>query len=285
MPYRIALAAAEAQVPAPRRHDIGSFIVILVAAWLLGFGASAAILADRHRRRRRTWAVFGAILGPVALAVLELAPPGRCWSCEAPTRGWLTTCQWCGQDVRGPMPQGPTTIRLDVPRGNALRGRLPVAVAVMRRLPSEVARIEGGRTRVAAANLASATRRTREQVRRASRSAVATGISTRSAVTAGLSARRRAPEGPQAMTAALSARRARAPEGPPPTPVWPTLSPDSSNGSPLRPATPVGLRLQAIGATSVIEAEAPEPTHECAACHREVPDSARFCRMCGHVQR
>jgi hypothetical protein len=26
------------------------------------------------------------------------------------------------------------------------------------------------------------------------------------------------------------------------------------------------------------------PTHECRRCHRQVPDSARFCRSCGHLQ-
>lgn len=26
------------------------------------------------------------------------------------------------------------------------------------------------------------------------------------------------------------------------------------------------------------------PTHECRTCHRQVPDSARFCRSCGHIQ-
>ena len=26
------------------------------------------------------------------------------------------------------------------------------------------------------------------------------------------------------------------------------------------------------------------PTHECVRCHRQVPDSARFCRSCGHLQ-
>ncbi len=26
------------------------------------------------------------------------------------------------------------------------------------------------------------------------------------------------------------------------------------------------------------------PTHECTRCHRQVPDSARFCRSCGHLQ-
>jgi hypothetical protein len=51
--------------------------------------------------------VFGAILGPAALALLHLAPPGRCWSCAAPTQGWLTLCPWCGEDIREPAPDLP----------------------------------------------------------------------------------------------------------------------------------------------------------------------------------
>ena len=51
--------------------------------------------------------MFGAILGPAALALLHLAPPGRCWSCAAPTQGWLTLCPWCGEDIREPAPDLP----------------------------------------------------------------------------------------------------------------------------------------------------------------------------------
>jgi hypothetical protein len=64
-------------------------------------------LAARRRREPATWAVFGAILGPAALALLSAAPPGRCWSCAAPTEGWLTQCPWCGEDVREPVPLVP----------------------------------------------------------------------------------------------------------------------------------------------------------------------------------
>lgn len=88
----------------PSRSEVSGIdllIIALAAAWLAGFGAAAARLAVRRRRRPQTWAVFGAILGPAALAILQVAPPGRCWSCAAPTQGWLTLCPWCGEDVRG----------------------------------------------------------------------------------------------------------------------------------------------------------------------------------------
>jgi hypothetical protein len=82
---------------------INLFVIAAVAAWLAGFGAAAAMLAIRRRREPGTWAIFGAILGPAALALLSAAPPGRCWRCAAPTEGWLTLCPWCGEDVREPV--------------------------------------------------------------------------------------------------------------------------------------------------------------------------------------
>jgi len=38
----------------------------------------------------------------VALLILNMAPPGRCWSCASPTDGWSAICAWCGEDVRNP---------------------------------------------------------------------------------------------------------------------------------------------------------------------------------------
>jgi hypothetical protein len=72
----------------------------LVVAWAIAFALGAAWLARRRDRLVPAWAIFGAILGPVALVLLWVAPPGRCAACRAPARGWLTQCQWCGMDVR-----------------------------------------------------------------------------------------------------------------------------------------------------------------------------------------
>ena len=61
------------------------------------------------------WAVYGAILGPVALVLLWLAPHGHCQTCHLPTLGWSSTCPWCRSNVN------------EVPR-SALRGaRMPPA--------------------------------------------------------------------------------------------------------------------------------------------------------------
>lgn len=65
----------------------------------MGFGAAAGRAASDHRRRVIPWVVYGAILGPLALLILHLAPPGRCWACDAPATGWTRICLWCGNDV------------------------------------------------------------------------------------------------------------------------------------------------------------------------------------------
>jgi hypothetical protein len=84
------------------RFPIDTLVLVAVFAWLVGFGAAAAYVAARRRRNPLWWAVLGAILGPIALLILQTAPPGRCRSCAARTVGWSTVCAWCGEDVRGP---------------------------------------------------------------------------------------------------------------------------------------------------------------------------------------
>lgn len=76
--------------------------IALALVWAVGFGLAAAWLAARRRRSVALWAAYGAILGPVGLGLLWVAPPGRCAFCDSPTPGWLTDCRWCGNDVRGP---------------------------------------------------------------------------------------------------------------------------------------------------------------------------------------
>lgn len=74
--------------------------------WIVGFGAVSAWLAARRARSAAAWAVFGAIIGPIAVILLWLSPPGRCAVCDAPVGGWASVCTWCGNDVHGfPIPQ------------------------------------------------------------------------------------------------------------------------------------------------------------------------------------
>ena len=75
-------------------------VVVALIAWVAVFGIAAARFAEQRERVGTIWFAFGAILGPIALAVLYAAPPGRCRTCMIPTRGWQTTCAWCHEDVR-----------------------------------------------------------------------------------------------------------------------------------------------------------------------------------------
>ena len=68
--------------------------------WAVGFGSRAASVAGARNRRRERWFLFGAVLGPGALAILDAAPPGVCARCLSPVAGWSTTCAACGEDVR-----------------------------------------------------------------------------------------------------------------------------------------------------------------------------------------
>lgn len=75
-------------------------LALAVAGWIGGFGLASARAAARVERRPSLWFTIGAVAGPVALLVLRAAPPGRCRTCGAPTRGWHRTCWWCLEDVR-----------------------------------------------------------------------------------------------------------------------------------------------------------------------------------------
>ena len=70
-------------------------IVIVAALWAVVFGAVATSLAARRLRSRPVWAVFGVVLGPIALAILHVAPPGRCPACGAVAIGWEPACLRC----------------------------------------------------------------------------------------------------------------------------------------------------------------------------------------------
>jgi hypothetical protein len=78
---------------------------ILAAAPGLGvlaltFGPLAAWFAARRGRNPAIWLLFGALLGPLALALIQVAPPARCWNCSEPTIGFEGRCSTCGSDLR-----------------------------------------------------------------------------------------------------------------------------------------------------------------------------------------
>ncbi len=70
-------------------------LVLIAALWAVVFGALAWVLARRYDRASSLWAVFGVLLGPLAIAILQVAPPGRCPGCGARVQGWESTCLVC----------------------------------------------------------------------------------------------------------------------------------------------------------------------------------------------
>lgn len=80
-----------------------SFAVAIAATWVAAFCAGAALYALVRDRNAVLWAVFGAVLGPVAIALLALAPPARCPECGAPNGGWQPLCAAC-RATEGPVP-------------------------------------------------------------------------------------------------------------------------------------------------------------------------------------
>jgi hypothetical protein len=70
--------------------------IILIVASAMVFAPVCSWLALQRGRSRAAWFAFGVLLGPVAGALLVLAPPGRCPSCGARSRGWPRRCEGCG---------------------------------------------------------------------------------------------------------------------------------------------------------------------------------------------
>lgn len=114
----------------------------LVVALLLVAGVFAPVsawVATRRSRRPAIWFVFGALIGPAALAILALAPPGRCPTCGAPIRGWPEDCPRCGAPLPAVLHQpgggrvptaGPAAPPVEAPgsaTGVPLRASAPVA--------------------------------------------------------------------------------------------------------------------------------------------------------------
>jgi hypothetical protein len=71
----------------------------VLAAFALVFGPLASWLALRRQRQPIVWLAFGALLGPLAVALLILAPPGACPQCGERVTGWPSTCLECGEGL------------------------------------------------------------------------------------------------------------------------------------------------------------------------------------------
>ncbi len=68
---------------------------------LAGVGApTAGWYAARRARNPAVWFALGALTGPIAIALLAVAPPGRCPNCDSPIEGWAAACDQCGASLR-----------------------------------------------------------------------------------------------------------------------------------------------------------------------------------------
>jgi hypothetical protein len=97
-------------------------LLVLVALAAGVFAPLSGWFAAQRSRPPVLGFVFGALIGPLALALLALAPPGRCPSCAAPVQGWPSTCRSCGRPLGatgGEMAADPTLLHADDLNGNA----------------------------------------------------------------------------------------------------------------------------------------------------------------------
>jgi hypothetical protein len=109
--------------------------VVVVAAGV--FAPLSAWFAIQRSRQPLVWFVFGAIIGPLALALLALAPPGRCPSCAAPIDGWPSTCPRCGRAL------GPSEAPLISTPTHFLGSEAPVIVMEPAEITVESAPVTG----------------------------------------------------------------------------------------------------------------------------------------------
>ena len=81
---------------------IGTLLPVL-AVFALVFGPIAGWLGLERQRQPIVWLVFGALLGPLAVALLILAPPGACPRCNESVAGWPSGCIHCGENLVSPV--------------------------------------------------------------------------------------------------------------------------------------------------------------------------------------
>lgn len=82
--------------------DVGSLALpFLLTA--LAFAPITALVARSRDRQPLIWSFLGVLLGPIALALVVFAPPGRCGSCGQLVEGWPSHCAVCGALLPTPL--------------------------------------------------------------------------------------------------------------------------------------------------------------------------------------
>ena len=74
-------------------------VIALIVSGIV-FAPLASWLAVQRGRSWAAWFLFGVALGPIAVGLLLMAPPGRCPACGTRTRGWPRRCEGCGVEFR-----------------------------------------------------------------------------------------------------------------------------------------------------------------------------------------
>ena len=117
---------------------LDGFPIVLVL--LAGVGAPlAGWYATRCARNPAVLFALGALTGPIALALLVFAPPGRCPTCDTEVHGWLSSCDRCGTSL--------AFVSVGEP-GPAPREKQPTAApepVAFRTLGARVAPVDGDR--------------------------------------------------------------------------------------------------------------------------------------------
>ncbi len=67
----------------------------------LVFAPLSSYVAGRRARSPVVWFGLGILIGPLALLLLLLAPPGHCPDCGSRVRGWPGACASCGAPLSG----------------------------------------------------------------------------------------------------------------------------------------------------------------------------------------
>jgi hypothetical protein len=69
----------------------------------IAFGPVTAFVARSRDRQPLIWFFLGVLIGPIALALVVFAPPGRCESCGWQVEGWPSHCAACAARLPTPL--------------------------------------------------------------------------------------------------------------------------------------------------------------------------------------
>ncbi len=69
----------------------------------IAFGPITAFVARSRDRQPLIWFLLGVLIGPIALALVVFAPPGRCESCGWQVEGWPSHCAACAARLPTPL--------------------------------------------------------------------------------------------------------------------------------------------------------------------------------------